>query len=205
LCYCGAQLDGRGECEQPFHSNLSNHHRHYRYLVIISATASALSILSWVGKPFPGFVLYTPPYVGAMSLPDWPGIQAGLKFLDRIVAVDGRPVSSGPEIVSMVRRLEVGTPVTYTVESQGRVQEIVVPTARYGLRDLLQAARIPCMCGVILTVFGVVVVILKPNITTSWIFLAFTRALGVSPVYAEKPFSIATGCASSYQALEYIL
>jgi sigma-B regulation protein RsbU (phosphoserine phosphatase) len=147
-------------------------------LVITSAMVSAISVLSWVGKPFPGFVLYKPPYVGSMSLPDWPGIRAGLKFLDRIVAVDGQAVRSGPEVLAIARSRELGTPVKYTVESRGEIKEIVVPTTRFGLHDLLQAVGFPYISGVILSVFAVVVVILKPNIASSWIFLAFAWALG---------------------------
>lgn len=147
-------------------------------LVIISATVSAVSVISWINQPFPGFVLYKPPYVGSMSLQDWPGIRAGLKFLDRIVAVDGQAVSSGPEVLAIARSRDLGTPIKYTVASRGEIKEVVVPTTRFGVRDLVQAVGFPYISGVILAVFGVVVVILKPNITSSWIFLAFSWALG---------------------------
>ena len=70
-------------------------------LAILTGVVCIISFvtpLSWLGKPFAGFLVYDPPYVGSYSMNDWPGRTAGLKFLDRIVSVDGQPVKSGRDI-----------------------------------------------------------------------------------------------------------
>lgn len=54
----------------------------------------------------------------------WPGRQAGLKFLDRIVAVDGQPVCDGRDVFRMAAEKEPSTPVHYLVESGGKLREI---------------------------------------------------------------------------------
>ena len=71
-------------------------------LVLIGLTAimgmisifSLVKAVSWINKPFAGFLVYEPPYVGSISLREWPGRQAGLQYLERVVSVDGKPVSN---------------------------------------------------------------------------------------------------------------
>jgi sigma-B regulation protein RsbU (phosphoserine phosphatase) len=150
---------------------------------------SLVSALSWLNKPFAGFLVYYPPYVGSLSLADWPGRQAGLKYLDRIVSVDGRPVQTGQDVVNAVRSKKPGTPVRYVVESGGKVHQIGVPVILFGLWDFAQTFLTTYLCGLSLCVLGFIVVLLKANISTSWVFLAFSLSLGV---YLSTGFEIMT-------------
>jgi len=153
--------------------------------------------LSWLNKPFAGFLIYDPPYVGSYSTDDWPGPKAGLKFLDRIVAVDGQPVYKGQDVVDAVRQKKPGTSVRYVVESKGVTREVTVPVALYGIKDFLLTFFITnFMCGLILCILGFIAVFLKPNIFSSWIFLAFCLSLGG---YMISGFEIM----SSYHLVHY--
>ena len=49
-------------------------------LTVVVCIVSFATPLSWLNKPFAGFLVYDPPYVGSYSTEDWPGRQAGLKL-----------------------------------------------------------------------------------------------------------------------------
>jgi membrane-associated protease RseP (regulator of RpoE activity) len=64
--------------------------------------------------------------IGSVSS-DTPASAAGFKDGDRIVAVDGEPVSSlegGDDLSSVIRRYEVGDQVAFTVEREGHERTI---------------------------------------------------------------------------------
>src|SRR3989304_4460242 len=93
-------------------------------LMAFFLVVSLMNALSWINKPFAGFLTYHPPYVGSLGLKEWPGTRGGLKYLDRIVSVDGRPVQKGRDIVDAASQRAPGTLVRYAVESGGKVHEI---------------------------------------------------------------------------------
>jgi len=73
-------------------------------LMVVASVISFANAVSWISRPFPGFMVYHPPHVGFFSSRDWPGKKAGLIYLDRIVAVDGRPVRYGQDVIDTVRQ-----------------------------------------------------------------------------------------------------
>jgi hypothetical protein len=135
------------------------------------------SALSWIHKPFAGFLIYHPPYVGSISVSDWPGRAAGLSFLERVVAADGKPVVEGRDVVSLARSKKPGTQVQYQVESRGVKREVSVPVAIFTISDFFLAFFVTFLGGVILYILGFVVVLIKPNIKPSWVFLALCLSL----------------------------
>ena len=108
-------------------------------LIAVSAVMAVVwaialgSALSWIRKPFPGFLVYHPPYVGSISVSDWPGRKTGLSFLDRIVAADGKPVAVGQDVVSLARSKKPGTKIEYVVESKGEKREVSGPVAIFSI------------------------------------------------------------------------
>lgn len=69
-----------------------------------------INALSWVNKPFPGFLMYKLPRVASMNISEWPGVKAGLKLMDKVIKADGRPVSGGQDVVIIAREKSPGTP-----------------------------------------------------------------------------------------------
>jgi serine phosphatase RsbU (regulator of sigma subunit) len=139
---------------------------------------SFVAALSWLNKPFAGFLVYRPPFVDSLGIRDWPGKKAGLQYLDRIVAVDGDPVLQGQDVVRMVREKQPGTPVRYLVESKREMREVTVPVTIFGIRDFLLVFLITFSCGVLLYALGIIAYLLKPNIRSSWVFLGLCFSLG---------------------------
>jgi len=148
-------------------------------LTLFVCIISFVTPLSWIGKPFAGFLVYAPPHVGSYSVEDWPGRTAGLKFLDRIVSVEGQPVRKGQDVVDAIKEKEPGTPVPYVVESEGQSHDVTIPVDRFGVKDfLLTFLMTNFLCGFAFCVLGFIVVLLKPNMFSSWVFLVWSICVG---------------------------
>ncbi len=145
-----------------------------------------ISALSWLNKPFAGFLMYDPPYVDSLGIRDWPGKMAGLKYLDCILSIDGQDVLQGQDLVRTVREMVPGTPVRYRVESKKEIREVTVPVTIFGLWDFLLVFLITYSCGVLLYALGVIAYLLKPNIRSSWVFLGLCLSLGTYVVSAYE-------------------
>ncbi len=136
-----------------------------------------VNALTWVNKPFPGFLIYEPPYVGSISVRGWPGKTAGLSFMDRILTVDGQPIQKGKDVIDKVRQKKPGTPVHYTIESKQGLKEVTVPVTLFGLEDFFLAFFVTFLGGFILFLLGVIVVLFKPAKSTSWVFFILCFSL----------------------------
>jgi class 3 adenylate cyclase len=110
---------------------------------------------------------------------DWPGATAGLKVMDRIIAVDGQTFHNGREIVAYATEKPLSTSIQYTIESAGRFSIVTVPTAKFRLRDFFIVFLVPFVGGSIIFCLGCIVYVLKPNEYSSWIFFSFCLFLGI--------------------------
>jgi sigma-B regulation protein RsbU (phosphoserine phosphatase) len=137
-----------------------------------------VTAVTWINKPFAGILLYDFPYVSSVGNTEWPGYKAGLKFLDRIISADGQSIWNGRDLVRVIKDKEPGAPVDYVVEMKGQVQKVTIPVAKFSLKDLFLAFSTLYLCGIAIYVLGVTVYVLKPNTTTSWVFLGLCFCLG---------------------------
>jgi len=160
-----------------------------------------ISALSWINKPFPGFLTFMDGYVGTYRSSDWSGMQAGLVYLDRIVAVDDQPVKGGRDILNYVRTKAPRTLVAYTVEAEGQRQRFVVPVDVFGTGDFFGTVLFTYLGGIVLFVLGFVVYLLKPDTATSWVFLLLCLFLGTYMVTAYDVQSTYTLAYIHYLAL----
>jgi len=147
------------------------------FMLVISAV-SLVTAVTWINRPFPGFLIFDFPYIGSMGSRDWPGIASGLKTMERVKAVEGVPVKEGREVLSLVEGLEPGDPVTYTIQSGGGTREVTVPLHTFGLKDFLLVFLIPFLGGFALYALGVIAYLMKPNTKSSWVFLVLCFSLG---------------------------
>ena len=90
------------------------------FVVVIIAFLCFLSALSWIGKPFPGFLMYKFPYVGSMGSTDWSGIKDGLKVMDRIISLNGVPIRQGENALELIEKSNPNDLFRYKVESKGQ-------------------------------------------------------------------------------------
>jgi len=142
-------------------------------MMIVIAAVSFVRAFSWINKPFSGFLIYNFPYVASMGSREWPGPRAGLKFMERIVSVNEKPVTKGIDVVKLAEEKPLGSPVHYLVESGNQIREIEIFTSRFGLKDFLMVFLVPFVVGLALFGLGCIVQVLKPNTATSWVFFFF--------------------------------
>ena len=147
-------------------------------LMIVLTLGSFISAVQWINKPFAGFLIYDFPHVGSMGDRQWPGIKAGLRLMDRIISIDGEPVLKGRNVVKMIGQKKPGTLIHLEVESKGQIQKKTIPVTLFSLKDFLLVFFIPFLGGFALYVLGVIVYLLKPNISTSWVFNILCFSLG---------------------------
>ena len=134
---------------------------------------SFIGALTWINKPFAGFLLYDFPQVGSMSLSDWPGRKAGIKTFERLRTADGQPIRNGQDLVEAIDIMVPGTVVTYTVSSGEAQQEYTLPVTNFSLREFVLVFFLTFLGGVIIFGLGCIVYVLKPNVNKSWVFFFF--------------------------------
>ena len=146
-------------------------------IMVVVCVSSFVAALSWVNKPFPGFLIYHPPYVGSMSISDWPGRKAGLKFLDPVISVNGQPVMKGRDAIAAVEKKEPGTLVRYILETKEGMREVTLPVTTFTFRDFFLTYFINLLGAVVVFSLGCIVYLLKPRVSTSWVFLLLCFSL----------------------------
>jgi class 3 adenylate cyclase len=148
-------------------------------IILFASVVSFAGALSFFNKPFAGFLIYDTPYVGSMSIRDWPGRQAGLKFLERVVSIDDQPVWKGRDVVTYARERGPGARVIYVIKSKGQTREVTLPVTIFGFRDFFLTFVINLFGGLAIFCLGCIVYVLKPRVRTSWVFLLFCFFLGL--------------------------
>ena len=108
----------------------------------------------WIHKPFPGFFLYENLTVGPYFLPHWSGSVAGLKSLDKIIAVEGRPLQQRSELYELTKRAPSGTRFNYRVIRNAEPLELTIPTMTLSLQDWLLSFGVYVAMGLAFLVIG---------------------------------------------------
>ena len=136
-------------------------------MMVFSATCLALAT-SWQSKTFPGFMLLGNQCVDSLYRQDWNGIKEGMQVADRIVKVDGIPVTSSAIVYRYIATLPVGTPVTYEIERSlipGKVEHLVktVPTQTFRFWDMIGVFGALWLLGFFHLLIGAFVSRAKPD------------------------------------------
>lgn len=150
---------------------------------LISATCLAIAT-RWIDRPFAGFLVNERLVPGNVGRYEWTGTRAGLRYPDKIVAVNGRSVASMKDLDAIVQETGPGQPVTYSVRRNGHVIDVTVPTMQFSWADLVITFGIPFLSGLLYLFLGVVVFLLKPDTRVSWVFLIMSACLGLYSITA---------------------
>lgn len=133
----------------------------------------------WVDRVYPGFLVYRNGIVCLLNQPGWPGPRAGVHFPDRVVAVEGIPVSSGDEVIERIAGASPGTPVSYTIRRGGEVRTVVVPVSRLTLQQVFFTLGPLVFAGIVSIALGLVVLVLEPTRVATRSFFFFAALLGL--------------------------
>jgi len=139
-------------------------------LVAAVTVVCTYNAFQWVGRVFPGFLLNERLAVSTVGQYGWTGTRAGLRYPERVVAVNGRPVSTMQALMGIVEAAPEGTPFTYTVERRGQPLSVSVRSMRFTGTDLAMTYGVMALVATFYLGIGVAVIILKFNTRRSWVF-----------------------------------
>src|SRR5579885_560827 len=152
-------------------------------LISLSFTLSINSLIratKWIDKPFPSFLLYNPTVVSQVNLPNWgQHKEFGLQSYDKIIKVDGTKVSRANEVYSIIATKPVGTPINYVIFRDNNFIERTIPSMRFTIGDFIKVFVIEFVIGLIFLITGALVYFLKPDLTSSKVFLILCSTIGI--------------------------
>ncbi len=130
-------------------------------LLLAVGMAGLVEAWSWVGKPFPGFLVLENRVVASAGLAHWPATADGALYQHEVVAVDGAPLRDRRELRARVRSLAPGTKVTYRFRSGAREVERTIPTRRFEPADFWLLFGTYLLNGAVLGGTGLVLLALR--------------------------------------------
>ncbi len=156
---------------------------HWLSLTVLGTTLT-LGVLSFiraietVGQPFSGFFFGPNLLVGVGQREEWPGIQAGLKSLDKLVAVNGTEMKSGAELLENIANKNPGEVLFYKIERGGVSKEFKVPVSRHSLADFMIVFLAPFLMGLLFVSFGAILYFAQPLARGSILYLSLCCVVG---------------------------
>ena len=122
-------------------------------LLLIGGTLVAS--FQWISRPFPGFFLHENLTVGPYFLPSWSAGLAGARALDRVVAVNGRPLRERSELYDLVKSAPAGSSFYYRVIRDSQTLEFTVPSMTLSLHDWFLSFGVYVVMGIAFLIIGV--------------------------------------------------
>jgi len=122
-------------------------------LLLIGGTLVAS--FQWISRPFPGFFLHENLTIGPYFLPSWSAGLAGVRALDRVVAVNGRPLRERGELYDLVKSVPAGSSFYYRVIRDSQTLEFTVPSMTLSLHDWFLSFGVYVVMGIAFLIIGV--------------------------------------------------
>ena len=113
------------------------------------------SSVQWIHKPFPGFFVHENLTVGPYFLPQWSGSVAGLKSLDRVIAVNGQVLRQRLELYEIVKNSPAGSNFHYRIVRNSQILELTVPSMNFLLHDWFLSFGVYVVMGVAFVLIGI--------------------------------------------------
>ena len=145
--------------------------------VLLVGAICLLKAADWINRPFPGFLINQRMVINGMGRYHWTGTTAGLKHPDKILTANGQPVVTSHDLERIILPTPVGQPIRYTVEQDGRVVTLDIPTMRFNVADFVVLVGTLFLTGLIYLAIGVIVFVLKPDTRVSWSHLLLCLCL----------------------------
>jgi hypothetical protein len=134
---------------------------------------------AWVGRPFAGFLVLQNGIVVSIGRSDWmPGRHRRAEWT-RVIAVDGRPIGGGAELVSYVGSREIGKRVTYTFRRGTEMFRLALEVRRFGWDDFADMLAPFLGIGLVMAVAAILVLAFRPRHPGAVGLAAICLALGL--------------------------
>lgn len=145
----------------------------------LGVTMAVGGSLVQVGRIFPGFVVWDNLVVVAVGPRTWTGVAADVPVRNRVVSVDGRPVSTRQGMAELVEAEGPDLVHDYAFDGEDGPQTRQVAAMRFRGRDWLAAFGIYLWNGLVFLATGLAVFWLRPESRQGRAVLAFGIAWGL--------------------------
>ena len=140
-------------------------------LALPVAVLAIVAVLDRHDEPFAGVLVSEGLIVSRLQGSGVPSAARAVPALSRLVAIDGEPVRTRPEVRALLARA-CGATADLTVEERGRRLTVRLPVARFGWRDAALWFGPLLSFGLVSVVAAITVGILRPQIPAAQAFLA---------------------------------
>lgn len=161
-------------------------------LLAVVALMTAVCIhasLSWIDKPFNGFLLGRNRIVAPIVEPDWSGPRAGVPYWSQLIAIDGEPADDVGAILERAAAAGEGRSLLYTFRKEGRVTTVPVEVIRFTVADYLALFANYLFNGLAFLSIGFFVAFLRPRQKAARAMLAFSLTWGLSLIISTADFA----------------
>lgn len=154
-----------------------------RSLILISFLICCIcfyNATNWIGKTFPGFLLYNPIIVSDISLPHWAQNQEfGINPYDKIISVNNEKVKSAEHVYNLVSNYELGTVINYELSRSKQKLEVNIPAYIFTFHDFQRVFLLEFVVGLIFLIIGTIVFLLRQNYFVSRLFYLLCLTFGL--------------------------
>jgi len=160
----------------------------YKYLVVfiiivsfIVWSFSFMFALTWIDKPFSGFLFYNNLVISNITIDDsiLDNNQKIRTNSDKVIAINGEKVSSPDDVYNIVNKYDVGTPLDYSILRGEEIFEYTAPTINFNIGHFISIFFAIYLIGLLYLVIGVSVYFLRPLLDSSKIFFMFCACIGL--------------------------
>ena len=124
-------------------------------IALLLVGGTLIASFQWISRPFPGFFLHENLTVGPYFLPSWSGTLAGMRALDRVIAVNGQSLRERSELYDLVKRTPAGSSFYYRVIRGSQPLEFAVPSMTLWLHDWFLSFGVYVVMGIAFLIIGV--------------------------------------------------
>lgn len=159
-------------------------------MVVLGLTLTcSVTSSRWIGTPFPGFFVMANRVVASVSLPHWPVAHHSHIYQHVVVAVNDQPVTTAEELYAFVRRLPSGSPFTYTLEKDGHISQVTLPSRALTLKSYFLIFGAYLFSGLVFALIGIGVWFLTPATPASRALFIVSLAGGLFALTAADLYA----------------
>ena len=142
-----------------------------------------LEAIAWIGRPFPGFLVLDNAIVVSIGRTEWANVRYRRLPFARVIAVDGRPVSTGREVHARVREVGIGKTITFTFRQGTEIFRLAPRVRPFERDDFLELFAPFLGVGLVMVLAGAFVVARRPRAPETRALFLLCLAIGL-PLFA---------------------
>ena len=130
------------------------------------------------------------------------GRTAGLKSGDRIFNVNGSDIQRFETLRTLINR-GIGEKNTYLIKRNGKQDQITITNLPLGFKKVFSQTGFNFLFGLCYFLMGVIIFLMKPHDTTSWIYFAQSATFGIffmflHPIGVMRPSGLESSMLFAY-------